>query len=182
MCPGTLGVKRILWNGILPLFLLISSPDLPSPGGSQALSCLSAPLVTFSNLYIQNEIPKLRECTMWPLSPNLEGTLPLLQGFSTAHWDLPCMISFLPPLPILLPHTFFIVIPHFSYPLHLILGQDFNLLFDLFSAPILGKVQIVSCSLGAELHSRKALHFLKLISLINNAISDVLKTIIVKKY
>lgn len=119
MSPDSWGVKeniRALEQQLaLPLLFLIFSSDLLSLDGSQVLSCLSAPLVTFSKLYIQNEIPSLQECTIWERSQNLEDTFPALQGFSNAHWDTLCMISFFfLPLPILLPHCFFIVIPHFS--------------------------------------------------------------------
>lgn len=88
--------------------------DLLTLDGFQVLSCLSAPRVTFSKLYIQNEIPSLQECTIWEWSQNLEDTFPTLRGFSNTHWDMQCMIYFFSPLPILLPHCFFIVIPHFT--------------------------------------------------------------------
>lgn len=114
--PDTWAVRSISGhrNRISPLLFLIFLTDLLSLDGFQVLSCLSAPRVTFSKLYIQNEIPSLQECAIWEWSQNLEDTFPTLRGFSNTHWDMQCMIYFFSPLPILLPHCFFIVIPHFT--------------------------------------------------------------------
>lgn len=67
MSLGTLGVKvnikALKQHAWLLLFLIFFS-DLTSLDGSQVLSCLSVLLVTFSKLYIQNEILSLQECTI----------------------------------------------------------------------------------------------------------------------
>lgn len=161
MSPDSWGVReniRALEQQLaLPLLFLIFSSDLLSLDGSQVLSCLSAPLVTFSKLYIQNEIPSLQEWTISERSQNLEDTFPALQGFSNAHRDTLCMISF-SFLFSSSPHSSASLSSHTSVPtLHLILGQDFNLLFDLFSATFLGKVQIALCSQDSQEKSTSVL-------------------------
>ncbi len=91
------------------LYLIISS-DLLSLDGSQVLSCLSALPVTFSKLYIQNEILSRQECTIWERSYNLEDTLQRCKD-SKCPWRRTVHDFFFSPFFRL---AFFIVIPHFS--------------------------------------------------------------------
>lgn len=115
MSLGTLGVKvniKALKQHAWLLFLIFFS-DLMSLDGSQVLSCLSVLLVTFSKLYIQNEILSLQECTIWEQSHDLEDTFQCFKDFQMPR--LLCVISFLFFLLTALQlHCFSIIILHFS--------------------------------------------------------------------
>lgn len=142
--PGALGVKRISGHqsGLLCLFSFpIFSSDLLSLDGSQVLSCLSALPVTFSKLYIQNEILSLQECTIWERSHNLEGTFQRCEDFQMpiethGAWFL---FFFSPPSHSSASLFFFIVIPHFSSHSTSNIGPRFQFVVWPFLSYILGE-------------------------------------------